>query len=385
MNIFATLGAQTLTTVILPQYIQGNNGAANSNRIPFVYRVRLSGLSVNTTYRYYNQIVISNDAATSNGAGNCIFPSMTGDFYRTTGPGLKTAGTYDSLTTDGTGSYEGWFISEPTGNATRFIPGKYVFMRLTLNDGAGGTLAAKLLTTTDSVRVIKLDPASSDSTGTGLRCTSSASPKDFVFLYDNAAGTGRPITGSFIESDGTANTTSNSYALFYSTSVDGINGAFGVVLPNALPNGIRRIERRSFANANLLGFSTDADGLWPSGANTINPTGGTTAIVLSSTDVQSATGIENTNSKPEVFALMQNYPNPFNPTTTIDYLLPVTSHVSMNVYDIIGQEVAMLVNEVNTAGYHSVHFNAFALSSGIYFYRITAGTFTQTKQMMLMK
>ena len=269
LSLSSDLISQSLTSVLLPQYIQGNTGT-NSNRIPFAYRARLTGLTPNAVYRYYNQVIISTDLTTQSGAGNCIFKSVTGNFIRTTGPGLKNAGTYDSLTTDGTGAYEGWFITEPTGNA-RFVPGKYVFMRITLNDGAGGTSAVTRITTADSVRVVKLDPAASDSTGTGLRCTSPGSPKDFVFTYDNTTGTGRPISGSFIESDGTANTTGNSYASFYSVSVDGVNGAFGVVLPNILPNGIQRIERRSLATGAIIDTAKDNNGIWPSGANTINP------------------------------------------------------------------------------------------------------------------
>jgi hypothetical protein len=88
---------------------------------------------------------------------------------------------------------------------------------------------------------------------------------------------------------------------------------------------------------------------------------------------------------PEVFALNQNYPNPFNPTTVISYQLPISGYVSLKVYDMLGREVMTLVNEVKSAGHYSINFNASAFSSGIYFYRITAGTFTQTKQMMFIK
>lgn len=177
------LQAQSLTSVLLPRFIEGVSGT-NSNRIPFAFRVQLTGLLVNATYRYYNQFVISSDAATSSGAGNCIFAAPAGNFIRTAGPGMSTAGTYGTFTTDGVGSYEGWFIGEPTGNA-RFVPGNYVFARIALNDGAGGTAVATRLTTIDSVRVVKLDGAVTDSTGTGLQCTSFASPKNFVFVYDN--------------------------------------------------------------------------------------------------------------------------------------------------------------------------------------------------------
>ena len=283
ISVYSILSSQSLTTVILPQYIEGVN-PTNTNRIPFAYRVKLTGLLSSSTYRFYNQVVVSSDALSQSGAGNCIFVSATGNFVRTSSPGLTTAGTYGTFTTDGTGAYEGWFITEPTGNK-RFVPGKYVFVRMTLNDGAGGTTAALLLTTTDSVRVATLDPAASDSTGTGLRCTTAASPKDFIFVYGDTAGTGRPLSGSFIESDGTNNSTTNNYAAFYSNSVDGVNGAFGLVLPNMLSNGIRRIEQRSLANGTVVASATDADGVWPSGANTVNPTGGATEIVLAGTDL----------------------------------------------------------------------------------------------------
>jgi len=381
-NVVTLMGPQLLT-IILPKYIEGVNGT-NSNRIPFAYRARLTGLLPDSTYRFYNQVVISSDTVIANGAGNCIFTLATGGFVRTSNPSLATAGNYGTFTTNGTGAYEGWFITEPTGNK-RFVPGKYVFVRITLNDGAGGTTGALLCTTIDSVRVIKLGTAVSDSTGTGLRATSSASPKDFVFAYDDTAGTGRPISGSFIESDGTDNSTTNNYAAFYGNNVNGVNGAFGIVLPNMLSNGIRRIEQRSLANGTVVASATDADGVWPSGANTVNPSGGTTEIILTATDVQGTTSVQKISPIPYEYTLCQNYPNPFNPSTTIKLQLPQMSYVTLQVYDILGREVTTLVNEMKQAGYYSVEFNAASLSSGIYFYRVIAGTFTQTKQMMLVK
>lgn len=378
-----SLAAQSLTTVILPQYIQGNTGT-NSDRIPFAYRVRITGLTANATYRYYNQIVNFSDADTSNGAGNCIFAMASGDFIRTTSPGLKKAGAYGSFVTDGSGNYEGWFITEPTGNE-RFLPGKYVFMRIILNDGGIGTSPATRLTTADSVRIIKLDPAFADSTGTGIRCTSAANPKDLVFLYDNSAGTGRPISGSLIENDGTDNSVSNKYAAFYANQVNGIDGSFGAILPNVLPNGVRRVERRSLATGAMVEFAPDDDGIWPSGVNTINPFGGTLELVLAGTDVQWTSTVQSSSMNPREFILFQNYPNPFNPSTTIKYQLPHKSHVIVHVYDALGRKVATLVNETKEAGNYSLDFIATSLSSGIYFYTLTAGTFTQTKQMMLIR
>ena len=88
---------------------------------------------------------------------------------------------------------------------------------------------------------------------------------------------------------------------------------------------------------------------------------------------------------PGRFNLSQNYPNPFNPTTSINFDIPVDSRVTISLFDLSGREVAKLVNDFRTAGYYSVNFNASNLSSGTYFYRIDAGSFTDTKKMLLIK
>jgi hypothetical protein len=277
-----TSGA-TLTELILPQFIQGKDGT-NTNRIPFAFRLTLSNLLSNATYRYFNGVVIPTDAINSNGAGNIIF-SSAGTWVRSTGPGLSSAGNYGEFTTDASGNYTGWFITEPSGNATRFLPGTNVLMRINLNDGAGGTSVITRLTTTNTVKVINTVASAGANNGTGLRGNSGATPKNFVFVYDNEIGTGRPLSGSFVESDGTANTTTNSYSSFYGTNVDGVNGAYGLIIPNANTNGVRRIEQRDFAAGAIAGcVATDADGVWASGANTVNPIGGTMAIAISLTD-----------------------------------------------------------------------------------------------------
>jgi Secretion system C-terminal sorting domain len=88
---------------------------------------------------------------------------------------------------------------------------------------------------------------------------------------------------------------------------------------------------------------------------------------------------------PAVFALLQNYPNPFNPSTKISYQLPKSSFVTLKVYDIIGKEVSTLVNEQKDAGEYEVTFDGSRLASGVYFYRMTAATFTAVKKFVLMK
>ena len=88
---------------------------------------------------------------------------------------------------------------------------------------------------------------------------------------------------------------------------------------------------------------------------------------------------------PSEFLLSQNYPNPFNPSTTISYQLPVNSFVSLKVYNVLGNEVASLVNEQKQAGEHEIEFNASGLGSGVYFYTLKAGNFIQSKKMLLLK
>jgi hypothetical protein len=88
---------------------------------------------------------------------------------------------------------------------------------------------------------------------------------------------------------------------------------------------------------------------------------------------------------PYGFKLEQNYPNPFNPATTIQFTIPERKMVSLRVYNLLGQEVATLVEEEKPAGSYEVVFDASELPSGSYFYKIIAGNFVETKKMILIK
>jgi hypothetical protein len=105
--------------------------------------------------------------------------------------------------------------------------------------------------------------------------------------------------------------------------------------------------------------------------------GGTDSIRLSVNEIGTTI--------PDNYSLSQNYPNPFNPTTNIDFCIPTASRVALKVYNVIGQEVATLVNEEMKAGNYQVNFNASHLSSGVYFYRLTAGSFVMNKKFTLLK
>jgi photosystem II stability/assembly factor-like uncharacterized protein len=102
--------------------------------------------------------------------------------------------------------------------------------------------------------------------------------------------------------------------------------------------------------------------------------------------IQSTTDVANNdNNLPKQFTLSQNYPNPFNPSTKIRYQLPQSEKVTLKVYDIIGKEIAELVNEVKPAGKYEITFDAPQITTGVYFYSLQAGDFFETKKMILIK
>jgi hypothetical protein len=90
-------------------------------------------------------------------------------------------------------------------------------------------------------------------------------------------------------------------------------------------------------------------------------------------------------SMPAVVSLDQNYPNPFNPSTTIKFELPRASLVSLKVYDILGREVSVLVNDRKEPGAYEVRFDGSNLASGVYFYRLSAGTYVETRKLLLVR
>ena len=94
---------------------------------------------------------------------------------------------------------------------------------------------------------------------------------------------------------------------------------------------------------------------------------------------------ESQSSPPHDFLLLQNYPNPFNPGTTIQYRLPVTGRVILNVYNVLGNLVATLADEVQSAGYKSVQWDASDIPAGVYFCRLETGLLTETRKLVLLK
>lgn len=165
---------------------------------------------------------------------------------------------------------------------------------------------------------------------------------------------------------------------------------------HALPNAIidiysaNKFELPASAYFRIGTTNTDANGNFSYTTN-LN----IEAIAVTATDFEGntsnfarlniVTDVEDEQQIPNVFSLNQNYPNPFNPSTTISFSIPKEEFISLNIYNSLGEEVVEILNETKQAGNYEINFTAAELSSGIYFYKIQAGSFIQTKKMTLLK
>ncbi len=109
----------------------------------------------------------------------------------------------------------------------------------------------------------------------------------------------------------------------------------------------------------------------------------TEKLLLLDSDI--SLGVKDKNTSINSFYLYQNFPNPFNPSTKIRFSIPHSSFVGLKVYDVLGREIAIIVNEEKAAGNYEINFNAHNLSSGVYFYRMQADSFTDTKRLILLR
>lgn len=371
--------------VVMPALIQGAQ-PENNDRMPFAYRLRIDGLDADATYRFANRVVDDTDDFDQDGAGNMIFVKTDGsDFVRTTTSPDFSGGAFEDghyeFTTDATGSFEGWFVTEPTGNR-RFEPGNLLRIRMLLNDGNGGNQIHHAIDTFSEIRVAEF--GNDQGEATGLAVISEAISRNFIVLYDEASGSSRPIYATFVEATGTQY--DDRYAEFYRELTEGQSGRWAALLPNELPDGIRRIEERSLLDGFEVNAIVSENGIWGQGVSTVNPSGGMLQpIVLDLvSDVSEGGGDD---EMPSQFELGQNYPNPFNPSTQISYALPEATHVRLDVYSVNGQLVTTLQNGTQSAGYHTVTFDSrnVTMASGVYLYRIEAGNHIQVRKMLLVK
>jgi len=120
-------------------------------------------------------------------------------------------------------------------------------------------------------------------------------------------------------------------------------------------------------------------------ADTLQPDNGVVKVSSVSRTNPVVTDVVLSESVPTTFALNQNYPNPFNPTTAIRYQVPAATPVRLSLYDLLGREVAVLVDELKAPGGYEVRFDGTGFASGVYLYRLTAGSHVESRRMILMK
>lgn len=380
---YSQLVQSNFNGVIVPQ----NIGSGGTTRLPYIFRATVSGLLANTKYRYYSQAVRYTDfGGTNSGAGNPVF--INGNNFRySTSTSLSNPAGYDSIVTDASGNYTGWFGFVNTGNA-RFTAGNYICPSITL-DSAGNGSAKYRFALNDSISVLGFSDSATVTSGTGLYGISLANAKNIITVYDNVNNSGRPLSVVYVESSGIDTTTMGSLVQYYKDSVITRNGRWGTIVPNILPSGIRRINVLRLTDGSLANSQTDADGIWPSGINTINPNGGSVnPLRLSQQDIPLT--VIPVSSVPDNFSLDQNYPNPFNPVTKINFTIPAGGNVDMKLFDVLGKEVQNLVNGYYGSGTYSFLLNGSGLQSGVYFYSMNftgenGVTFTDRKKLILLK
>jgi len=135
------------------------------------------------------------------------------------------------------------------------------------------------------------------------------------------------------------------------------------------------VPSASFTGTPVAGYTTDIDG---DARSATKPTMGADEFVA-------ATGVVNQTTLPLAFSLEQNYPNPFNPSTKFEFRIANLGLVTLKVFDVLGRDVATLVNDVRPAGVYSIRWDASSFPSGVYFYRLTANGATETRRMQLIK
>ena len=335
---------EPMMLAMMPYYIQGNNGS-NNNRVPVAVAAYFFNLEPETTYRYTNQFVDSNDGPETAGAGNVIYADIDG-FYRSTSPSLSTEGGYGEFTTDEDGFGFVWFINEPTANA-RFTPGNHVYLRARLNDGHDGTTVEQIFTSDEYATVLNFGNEIDEYSGSAFYAKSNEAAKSFALLLADDEG-GRPIYSTSIETVGVDYVNINQYADFYKDLVAGKDGWFGGILPNDNKDGVNTIWIVDIDSYVVNEFNV-VNGLWNPNANTINPTNGLDEpIFIDLTD----DGVDEA-----VIANVKVW------NTDHEFVIENDddTHYTMTVYNVLGQP--MMQHQINAGSTERI---SHSLATGVY-------------------
>lgn len=264
--------ALRLVDVSVPAFLQGEQDANNDNlnRIPVAFRFRIEGLAPNATYRMGNRMVLDADAPDNDGAGNALLIPADGSGWvrNTSAPRFRPADLntrHVELTADPDGIWEGWVVTEPSGNA-RFTPGNLLRALLILNDGNGGEDPAWSLRSETLLTVLELGTAPEQATAVHGETTLEGAA--FVALYDAAATL---LALTHVEASGAV--FADTFAAFYLDTVAAHPGRWGTLIPNSLDTGVAELL---FLDASGAVLQTLSSGL----AGTANASGGPLALWL---------------------------------------------------------------------------------------------------------
>jgi len=264
--------SQTVTELVVPKYIGAKNASGtNYERTPFAVCFQIEGLTPNQIYDVKTQIGLVTEAATAWGAGN-VWDPVGGSFSGST--------VVNAFTTDASGNAIFWIYYQPTGNSSRFGAGQQHNLRLGWRPSGGSFPSSPQFVGSKVITALDIAPNATtpETTDDGAYIKGTADPAatgKYVLLFDNVNGTGDPLFSYQIrqaiptnQNQSLLNPEINDIYLQAGTSIIGDYPAIVPIGANN-PNGIRRIESRNDDNS-IYAFSTDADGIWPSGANTTN-------------------------------------------------------------------------------------------------------------------
>lgn len=254
------------------------SSSADSTRLPVFFNLRINGLTPGGRYKIFPRLISLADtgSSTSTGAGIPIIIRKNGTMISIANPDISTSGGHDTITLPlGVGDYSSWFGVIYT-NDSRFTPGSYVYPFVIMEEvGTGSPMTFKMYTN-DSIQVLGFGQSNNGYSGTGIYGNSFAPAKSVVALYDDVMGmTNRPVTITYAESDGQS---FSSMPTWYNNKVNATTGAWGTIIPNALSNGIRRIESRDLVQDTLIYANTESDGVWGNDT-TVDRLGGAKKIV----------------------------------------------------------------------------------------------------------
>ncbi len=276
------------TGISVPLYMSANSA---TNRVPVMFYARVTNLAPNTAYRYFTGGANQTDFNTTSIAGlpvlidynngNAISIPSSGTINAAT-----ASGNFGTFTSDASGSFMGSFGLVPSNN-TKFSASTLVYPVLSLGVDNGTSTTVQLRLALDqSITPLAFGATITD--GTFIKGASSAAPKNLVALWKSQDGssfvqaTARPLSITFAENTGATTT--------YISGYDNAAGSWNTIIPNNNANGVRLIQQLDLVSGATVGCTSDADGVWPSGANTVNPTGATTPIGITSTDAPLTAG-----------------------------------------------------------------------------------------------